>query len=201
MRCSSGGGTYVVDPLTFEIDLTRPWMVEIGNDVCITDNVRILSHDFSFSVVSKKSMGVFPSCGKVKIGDNVFLGSHSIILPNVEIGDNVVIGAGSVVTKSVPNDCVVGGNPAKIICSLDEYGKKIKERMDLSLSQLINEHLLVYGTLPSEDKLSEYYGLYMSYENIKKKYPNYIKRLTKTQNDVKPIFNSYEEMISAYTKR
>lgn len=50
---------YVVDPLSFEIDLTRLWMLEIDNDVCVTDYVRILTHDFSFSVVSKNLWVLF----------------------------------------------------------------------------------------------------------------------------------------------
>lgn len=42
-------------------------------------------------------------------------------MPGVTIGDNVLVAAGSVVTKSIPNNVVVGGNPAKILCTIDEY--------------------------------------------------------------------------------
>lgn len=49
------------------------------------------------------------------IGNNVWIGGSSTILPGVTVGDNVVIGAGSVVTRDVPSDVVVGGNPARII--------------------------------------------------------------------------------------
>ncbi|MCF8891227.1 sugar O-acetyltransferase, partial [Priestia megaterium] len=48
-------------------------------------------------------------------GDNVWIGGSSVINPGVKIGDNVVIASGSVVTKDIPNNVVVGGNPAKII--------------------------------------------------------------------------------------
>lgn len=51
----------------------------------------------------------------IKIGNNVWVGTRVIILPGVEIGDNTIIGAGAVVTKSFPKDCIIGGNPAKIL--------------------------------------------------------------------------------------
>lgn len=54
-------------------------------------------------------------------------------MPGVEIGNNVIVGAGSVGCKSVQNDCVVAGQPAKNICSLEEYKPKLENRMDLSL--------------------------------------------------------------------
>lgn len=53
------------------------------------------------------------------IGDNVYIGAESIIMNPVNIGDNVIIGAGSVVTKDIPSNCIVAGNPAKIIRRID----------------------------------------------------------------------------------
>lgn len=49
------------------------------------------------------------------IGNNVQIGANAVVIGNVTIGDNVVIGAGAIVTKDVPNNCVVAGNPARII--------------------------------------------------------------------------------------
>ena len=49
------------------------------------------------------------------IGDNVVLGAHCVVIGNVTIGDNVIIGAGSVVVKDVPSNCIVVGNPARIL--------------------------------------------------------------------------------------
>lgn len=63
------------------------------------------------------------------------IGASSVVLPNVRIGNNVIIGAGSVVTKDIPDNVVCAGNPAKVICSLDEYIKKYN-------AKITNENLL-----------------------------------------------------------
>lgn len=55
----------------------------------------------------------------VKIGNNVWIGGRAVIVPGVTIGDNAVIAAGAVVTKDVPAGAVVGGNPAKIIKTIE----------------------------------------------------------------------------------
>lgn len=51
------------------------------------------------------------------------IGTNALIMPGVTIGEGSLVAAGSIVTKSVPKGCVVGGNPAKIICSVDDYIK------------------------------------------------------------------------------
>lgn len=56
------------------------------------------------------------------IGDNVYISSGAVLMGNVKIGNNVIIGANSVVTKSVPDNCIVGGIPAKIIGHTDQLG-------------------------------------------------------------------------------
>ena len=66
----------------------------------------------------------FDCFGKVVIEDWAYIGSQSVIMPGVTVGEGAIVAAGSVVTKSVPPYTVVGGNPAKFICSIDEYYKK-----------------------------------------------------------------------------
>ncbi|WP_198328957.1 hypothetical protein [Psychrobacter faecalis] len=66
--------------------------------------------------------------GKVVINDNVYVGNNVLIMPEVTIGSNVLVAAGSIVTKSVPDNVVVGGNPAKILCSLSDYEKRMVEK-------------------------------------------------------------------------
>lgn len=83
-------------------------MVHIGNRCAISWDVTIMDHDFHYIDDNENSKPIY-------IGDNVWIGCHSIILKGVHIGDGAVVGAGSVVTKDVPSYSVVGGNPAKVI--------------------------------------------------------------------------------------
>lgn len=99
--------------------------LEIGNHVTLT-GVHILTHDAS----TKRFLGNdINRVGRVVVGDNVFVGKQTVILPNVKIGNNVVVGAGSVVTKNIPDNVVAVGNPCRVICSIDEWIKKQKENM------------------------------------------------------------------------
>lgn len=166
-----GNNLYIADSQKIEIDMTRPWLIEMGDDVSITDNVRILTHDFSYSVVAKMYPGeVYPQLGKVTIGNNVFLGSHSIILPGSTIGNNVIVGAGSVVKGFIPDNCVVAGSPASVICSIDEYRVKLKERYKKNLKLMADEYEKVYGEYIPSSLLTEYYNLYKSSDEIKNTY-------------------------------
>ena len=93
---------------------TEPYLIEIGNHVAIAGGTEIITHDgaiWSFE-------GDFPNAdvfGKVKIGNNVFIGDNCTILPNTIIGDNCVVGAGSVVRGRFPENSVIVGNPAKVV--------------------------------------------------------------------------------------
>ena len=79
---------------TYPFDSLFPWLITIGDNVCISSNVKILAHDTSTEYINGHT-----KIGTVNIGDNVYIGYGVIILPNVHIGSNAIIGAGSVVTK------------------------------------------------------------------------------------------------------
>jgi hypothetical protein len=68
------------------------------------------------------------SVGPIDIRDNCFIGYGAIIMPRVTIGPDSVVAAGAVVVKDVPPGVVVGGNPAKVICTLEELLTKVEER-------------------------------------------------------------------------
>ena len=108
----------------YPIDSNWPWLISVGDDVTLASNVRILAHDASTAKV-----GVHTKVGIVKIGSNVFIGADSIVLCNTRIGDNVIVGAGSVVTHDIPSNTVYAGNPAKFICSFEEYQRKHQENL------------------------------------------------------------------------
>jgi len=105
---------------------TEPFLIKIGNYVEVTSGVTFLTHDGSISVVRRiYSRDHLNKYGKIIVEDNCFIGTKAIILPNVTIGKNSIVGAGSVVTKNVPPNSVVAGNPAKVICSIDQYAEKV----------------------------------------------------------------------------
>lgn len=107
------------------LDPSHCWLIEIGDNVTLAPRVHVLCHD-----ASTKTFLNYTKIGKVKIGNNVFIGAESLILPNVSIGNRVIIGAKSTVTHSIPDNSVAVGNPAKVICSLEEYLNKQKNRME-----------------------------------------------------------------------
>lgn len=106
------------------IDLAHGFLISIGNNVTVS-NARILAHDAS----TKRYLG-YSKVGRVTIDDNTFIGAGAIILPGVHIGKNMIVGAGAVVTKDIPDHCVVAGNPAKVICSTEEYIEKNRKCMN-----------------------------------------------------------------------
>ena len=64
---------------------------------------------------------------RIAIGSDVFVGARSVIMPGVRIGDRCIVAAGSVVTRSVPDGSIVGGNPARLIGSFDEFSTKVRQ--------------------------------------------------------------------------
>ena len=86
------------------IDPSHCWHIKIGNNVTFAPRVHILAHDASTWVF----LG-YTRVSNVTIGDNVFIGAGSIVLPGVSIGNNVVIGAGSVVSRDIPDNSVAVG--------------------------------------------------------------------------------------------
>lgn len=97
-------------------DYSHAAQIELGDDVILAPRVHLIAHDAS----TRHYLG-YTRIGKVKIGNRVFIGAGSIVLPGVIIGDDVLVGAGSVITRDIPSGSVVFGNPAKVICSLQDY--------------------------------------------------------------------------------
>lgn len=123
-----------------KVDWINTFLLTIGDDVTIT-NATILLHDAS----TKIHIG-YTKCGRVDIGNRVFIGLNSVILPNVKIGNDVIVGAGTIVSKDIPDNCVVAGNPAKIICSIDDFLTK--------QNNLLNDEM-IFDVNPIDEKYIE----------------------------------------------
>ena len=98
---------------------SEPYLIKIGNNVGVTANVKFYTH--GGGRVAREKYPEFDCFGKIIVEDSAYIGSSSLIMPGVTIGEGALVAAGSVVTKSVAPRTVVGGNPARYICTVDEY--------------------------------------------------------------------------------
>lgn len=162
-----GNNVTFYEPNTNYIDYQKGFLLDIGNNVEITRGVTIITHDYSWSLFKKNTGEIIGSRGKVSIGDNVFIGINSIILKSVSIGNNVIIGANSIVTKDIPSNVVVCGNPAKIICTYDEYYKKRKNEYKKEAEKMFLEYYKKYNKIPKKEIFDEFFFLFENdYENL-----------------------------------
>lgn len=107
------------------IDYAHCWLISIEDNVVFGPQVYLLAHD-----ASTKTHLNYTKIGRINIARKCFIGTRSIIFPGVTIGENSIVAAGSFVTKSIPSNTVVAGQPARPICSTDEYLKKHRGKMD-----------------------------------------------------------------------
>lgn len=115
---------------------SEPYLITVGNNNQFVLGARILTHGGGRILRTKEPD--YDSFGKVVIGNWCYLGTNSLIMPGVTIGDFVLVAAGSVVTKSVPSNVVVAGNPARIICTIDEFYEKNK-KYNVHTKQMSND--------------------------------------------------------------
>lgn len=101
---------------------SEPYLITIGNNVQITDRVAFHTHGGCNCI--RKLCPDFDVFGKRIVNDWVYIGAGAQIMPGVTIGEGALVAAGAIVTKSVPPHTVVGGNPARVICSTDDYIKR-----------------------------------------------------------------------------
>ncbi len=108
---------------------SEPWAITIGNDVELTNGVQIITHDGALWVARRMddSLKQADVIRPVTIGNNVFVGVNTTILPGVTIGNNVIIGAGSVVNRDIPDNTVAVGAPARPIKDITAYITEIKQ--------------------------------------------------------------------------
>lgn len=104
-------------------------LIRIHDNVVIGSNVAFVTHDATHFMLNRKfkNSEYKETIGCIEILDNVFIGANTTILNNVRIGPNAIVAAGAVITKDVAPNTVVGGVPARTICSLEEYLLKRNE--------------------------------------------------------------------------
>lgn len=112
--------------IDFSVQFEEGYLNRLGNNVWLTDDVIFLNHDAAITMLNRYSKKRINKFGKIDVGNNVFIGMRSIIMPGVIIGNNVLIAAGSIVTKQIPDGMIVGGNPARIIGKTADYYEKWK---------------------------------------------------------------------------
>lgn len=169
---SIGADCIIYGPKDTFIDEQYPWLITIGDHVRITTGCKILTHDYSWSVIklnkcNDKEGSILGACGKVVIGNNVFIGMNSVITRNITIGDNVIIGTGSIVTSDCEGNNVYAGNPAKKIMTLDEFIKKRASTQLEEAKMLAIEYKTRYGTVPPPEVFHEFFMLFSNSMSVK----------------------------------
>ena len=101
-------------------------LITIGDATTISIDVMFLTHDYSISkglkMIDPGLSGRFLK--PISVGSNCFIGMRTILLPGTTIGNNVIVGAGSVVKGKIPDNVVIAGNPARVLCSTEEWAKR-----------------------------------------------------------------------------
>lgn len=105
---------------------SEPYLISIGQHVTISGRVSFVTHDgATFVFRDRPGYEHVVKYGRITIHDNCFIGQGSIILPGISIGPNSVVAAHAVVTKDVLPNTIVGGNPACVITTVDDYAEKL----------------------------------------------------------------------------
>lgn len=190
---SSEGGVKVGNNVKFRypkhtvIDMNRPSLIEIGNNVDINDNFTIMTHDFGTYVFRNLYHDFVASSGRVKIGSNIYFGRDVTVLKGVTIGDNCIIGLGSIVTRDIPSNSVATGVPCRVVCSIEEYYQKrrqiqVKEAVELGVSIIEN-----LNRQPVITDFKEEWVLFLT-ESDMEKYPEILPQVNLRIGNIKEEF-------------
>ncbi len=196
-----GDGTFFYDPLSKPIDETSLAYIEIGKNCRITRGAFILAHDYSYAVLRPQYHHMLCKTGVTKLGDNVFVGMRSFINMGVTIGDNVIIAAGSVVTKDIPSNVVVGGNPARVICTMEEYYQKNKDRFEAYARTAYERESALLGRALREDEMGWFVSLWQPpcaesiYRSMRVDGDDF-EEVVQDMLRVKPVYKTFEDFIS-----
>lgn len=160
-----GANTHI-DPHA-EIDISRPSLVTVGSNCYLNHGFTLLTHDWVTGVL-RNVYGVFyNSSGHVTIGNNVGTGYNVTILKGVTIGDNVFIAANSLVNRDIPSNTIVGGCPARPICTLDEFLKKREAKCEDEAFEYIRSIVDRFHRRPLIEEMREEFIYFVDKDNYK----------------------------------
>lgn len=117
-------GEDVLLPPSTWIDASHCHLIHIGDHTGFGEQCLILAHDAQMDEFLDAAR-----IGRVRILESCHIGARTVILPGVDVGPRTIVGSNSVIARSLPPDSVCAGNPAKVICSLDEYLERHRERI------------------------------------------------------------------------
>ena len=104
---------------------SEPWLISLGDHTEISFDCVFITHDgATWCFRNEEKYKNVIKFGKIKIGDNCFIGARSMIMPGVTIGNNSIVAAGALVTKNIPSGEVWGGVPARFIITTEQYADK-----------------------------------------------------------------------------
>ena len=137
---------------TREFDSAEGYLIEIGDDVRLSVGTSFYTHGGVSRMRKIYNDPTLDYFGKIKIGDHTNIGAYCMIMPGVTIGSRCIVGGGSVVTKSVPDGCMVAGNPARFIGYTDDFYHRIKDNgLDTNTRGMsYHDKKKVLQTLPDE---------------------------------------------------
>ena len=202
---SIGENVLFVKPSSSTIDLTSPYLISIGDNVCVSKGLSIFTHDYSSFVERMITGEVLGGVDKVSIGSNIQIGANVTILMGTIIEDNVIIAAGAVCRGHLESGYVYGGVPAKRISTIESFVIKRRQDQFEKAKIVVCSYYKKYGKIPDQNifyplhifplflKVDEWpdsfwngFGQRLSKEKIASFYQNF-----------KPMFDNYDAFIAA----
>lgn len=184
------------------IDLTRPSLITIGDNVLLNANSQLITHDYVSGCFLNKYGAFINSSGAITIGNNVRFGRNVTVLKGVTIGDNVFVGINSVVTRDIPSNSIAVGSPARVICTMDDYYEKRKQKCIPEVFEYARSIQERFHRMPEIEDFWEEFPLFVDKDNMHL-YPNlpYKRQLGDSLpywlERHKRVFEGFEEFLEA----
>lgn len=200
-----GKNVLFVKPSSSMIDLTSPYLISIGDNVCISKGLSIFTHDYSSFVTRMMTGEVLGGVDKVTIGSNIQIGANVTLLMGTTIDDNVIIAAGAVCKGHLESGYVYGGVPAKKISTIESFIVKRRQDQFEKAKAVALSYYEKYGKIPNQDIFYplHLFPLFMKIDEWPNSFWNgFGQKMTKDKimsfyQDFKPMFENYDAFIVA----